>query len=167
MPANTRTWAMVALYALAPLAARAQSDDIQIAFAEQSAKGLTDSRWTTKLLKLQEKSAVGSALNYGRQVFALAGGASAEWKPRVRHHSTFLTVNGRKFGVVNAALTMNSGATQTDSTIAVTAVRVMGIMGKNLVSVGCLRASAKPISVAAGPCAAAIRKAFGVGLASI
>lgn len=167
MTTSTRTCVMVVLCALAPLGARAQSDDIQIAVAEQFAKGLTDARWTTKLLKLQEESAVDSALNYGKQVFALAGGASSEWKPRVRHHSTFLTANGRKFGVVKAALTMNASATQADSTIAVTAVRVMAIVGKNLVSVGCLRASAKPISVAAGPCAAAIRKAFGVGLSSI
>lgn len=166
MTTSTRTCVMVVLCALAPLDARAQSDDIQIAVAEQFAKGLTDARWTTKLLKLQEKSAVDSALNYGKQVFAFAGGTSSEWKPRIRHHSTFLTTDGRKFGVINAALTMNAIATQTDSTIAVTAVRVMGIMGKNLVSVGCLRASNKPISVATGPCAAAIRKAFGVGLAS-
>lgn len=158
---------MVALCALAPLAARAQSDDIEIAVAEQFANGLTDARWTTKLLKLQEESAVVSALDYGKQVFALAGGASSDWKPRVHHDSTFLTAKGRKFGVVKAALTMNSSATQTASTIAVTAVRVMGIMGKNLVSVGCLRARDKPISVSAGPCAAAIRKAFGVGLSSI
>ena len=167
MPTKIRTCVMVALCALAPLAARAQSDDIQIAFAEQFAKGLTDARWTTKLLKLQEKSAVDSSLNYGKQLFALAGGANSEWKPSVRHDSTFLTTQGRKFAVVNASLTMDSSSIQSDSTIAVTAVRVMGIVGKNLVSVGCLRASDKPISVSAGPCAAAIRKAFGVGISSI
>ncbi len=167
MPTKIRICFMVALCALFPLAARAQSDDIQIAVAEQFAKGLTDARWTTRLLKLQEKSAVDSALEYGKQVFDFAGGASSEWKPRVRHDSLFLTAAGRKFGVVNAALTMNSSATQADSVTSVTAVRVMGIVGKNLVSVGCLRASAKPISVSSGPCAVAIRKAFGVGLPSV
>ena len=167
MLSNIRACVMVALCVLAPLAARAQSDDIQIAVAEQFAKGLTDARWTTRLLKLQEKAAVDSALDYGKQVFDFAGGASSEWKPTVRHDSLFLTAAGRKFGVVKAALTMNSSATQADSVISVTAVRVMGIVGKNLVSVGCLRASAKPISVSSGPCSVAIRKAFGVGLPSI
>lgn len=167
MIANTRTYAMAAFCMAAPLAALGQSDDIQIAVGEQSAKGLTDARWTTKLLKIQEESAVNSAINDGRQAFFLAGGASSDWKPRVRHDSTFLTVNGRKFGVVTAALSMEFSVTQTKSTIAVTAVRVMAIKGKDLVSVGCLRATDKPISVAVGPCAAAIKKTFGVGLPSV
>jgi hypothetical protein len=164
MIANKRTCIAVALCALVPLAAPAQSEDIQIAVAEQFAEGLTDARWTTKLLGLQEKSAVDSALNYGKQAFFLVGGASSDWNPSVRHESTFLTVHGRKFGVVKAALTLELNAKQTKSTIAVTAVRVMGIQGKNLISVGCLRASDKPISVASGSCAAAIKKTFGVGL---
>ena len=167
MTANTRTCVMAALCAVAPLAAPGQSDDIKILVAKQSAKSLTDARWTTKLLKLQEESAVDSALNYGKQAFAVAGGASSDWKPRVRHDSTFLTVNGRKFGVVNAALTMEFSDMQTKAVIAVSAVRVMGIKGKNLVSVGCLQAADKPISVASGPCAAVIKKTFGVGLSPI
>lgn len=162
-----RTCAIAALCALAPLAAPAQSDDIQIAVAEQFAAGLTDAKWTTRLLKLQEQSTVDSALNYGKQAFALAGGASSDWKPRVRHDSTFLTVNGRKFGVVNAALTMEFSDMQTKAVIAVSAVRVMEIKGKKLVSVGCLQAVDRPISVASGPCAAAIKKNFGVGLSPI
>ena len=165
--ASLRTCAIVTLFALAPMGAPAQSDDIQIAVAEQFAAGLTDARWTTKLLKLQEESAVDSALNYGKQAFAVAGGASSDWKPRVRHDSTFLTVNGRKFGVVNAALTMEFRDMQTKAVIAVSAVRIMGIKGKNLVSVGCLQAADKPISVASGPCAAVIKKTFGVGLSPI
>ena len=164
---SLRTGAMVTLCALAPLAAPAQSESIQIAVAEQFAEGLTDARWTTSLLRLQEQAAVDSALNYGKQAFAVAGGASSDWKPRVRHDSTFLTVNGRKFGVVNAALTMEFSDMQARTVIAVSAVRVMGIKGKKLVSVGCLQAVDRPISVASGPCAAAIKKNFGVGLSPI
>src|ERR1035437_4738932 len=165
--ASLRTCAIVTLCALAPMGAPAQSENIQIAVAEQFAAGLTDARWTTRLLKLQEQSAVDSALNYGKQAFAVAGGARSDWKPRVRHDSTFLTVNGRKFGVVNAALTMEFSDMQTKTVIAVSAVRVMGIKGKNLVSVGCLQAVDNPISVASGPCAAVIKKTFGVGLSPI
>lgn len=164
MIANTRTCVMVVLCTLAPLAAPARLEDIQIAVAEQFANGLTDARWTTRLLKLQEKAAVDSALNYGKQVFSLAGGARSDWRPTVHQDSTFFTVNRQKFGVINAALTMEFSATQSKSTIAVTAVRIMAIKGKDLISVGCLRASEKPISVSSGPCAAAIKKTFGVGL---
>jgi hypothetical protein len=155
--------AWVALFALAPVTAPAQSDDIQIAVAEQFAVGLTQERWTANLLRLQEDSAVDSALRYGRQAFFLAGGTSPDWKPKVRHEAAFLTVNGRKFGVLKAAVTLELDARQPKSTLAVTAVRIMGLEGKNLISVGCLRATGQPISVASGPCAAAIRKTFGVG----
>lgn len=167
MIAEIRTWVIVALCTVAPLVALGQSDVINVAVAEQSAKGLTDARWTAKLLTLQEESAVNSALNDGRQSFFLAGGANSDCKPRVRHDSTFLTVHGRKFGVVTAAVTMEFTATQTKSTIAVTAVRIMAIKGNDLVSVGCLRATDRPIPIADGPCAAAIKKTFGVRLPQI
>lgn len=165
--ASLRTCAIVTLCTLASLGALAQSGNIQIAVAEQFAEGLTDAKWTTRLLKLQEQSAMDSALNYGKQAFAVAGGASYDWKPRVRQDSTFVTVNGRKFGVVNAALTLEFSDVRTRTVIAVSAVRVMGIKGKNLVSVGCLQAVDKPISVASGPCAAAIKNTFGVELSPI
>jgi len=164
MYADIRTCVIVALFAAAPLAALGQSEVIDIAVAEQSARGLTDARWTTRLLRLQEESAVNSALNDGRQAFFLAGGTNSDWKPRVRHDSTFLTVNGRKFGVVTAAVTMEFNSTQSKSTIALTAVRIMGIRGNDLVSVGCLRATDRPIPIADGPCAAAIKKTFGLSL---
>jgi hypothetical protein len=115
-------------------------------------------------LRLQEDSAVNSALQHGKQAFFLAGGASSDWKPRVRHEATFHTVNGRKFGVVKAVVTLELNANQPKSILAVTAVRIMGIKGKDLISVGCLRATDQPISVASGPCGAAIRRYFGVGL---
>lgn len=167
MIASMRTCAMVALCAVVPLAALGQSDAIKIVVAEQSSKGLTDAKWTTKLLKLQEESAVNSAINDGKQAFMEAGGVSSDWKPRVRHDSFFLTVHGRKFGVVKAALTMQFSGTQTKFTMAVTAVRIMAIKGKDLVSVGCLRGADRPIPVADGPCAAAIRNTFGVVLPTI
>lgn len=118
---------MVALCAVVPLAALGQSDAIKIVIAEQSSKGLTDARWTIKLLKLQEESAVNSAINDGKKAFMEAGGVSSDWKPRVRHDSIFLTVHGRKFGVVKAALTMQFSGTQTKFTMAFTAVRIMAI----------------------------------------
>ena len=167
MIANIRICAIVALCSVVPLAARGQSDDINIVVAKQSAKGLTDARWTTKLLKLQEESAFNSAISDGKQAFMRAGGASADWKPKVHHDSSFLFVNGQKFGVVKAALSMALSVGQTKSTIAFNAVRVMAIQGRDLVSVGCLRAADRPIPVADGPCAAAIRKTFGVGISQI
>lgn len=147
--------------------ALAHPDDIKIAVARQSAGGLTDARWTTKLLKIQEESAINSALNDSKQAFTDAGGAISDWKPLVRHESTFRTVNGRKFGVVKSALSMEFTVGQAKSTIAVAAVRVMGIMGKDLMSVGCLRAVDRPIPVADGLCAEAIKKTFGVRLPPI
>lgn len=167
MVANTRTCVMAALCAVAPLAALGQSDDIKILVAKQSAKSLTDARWTTKLLKLQEESAVNSAISDGKRAFIVTGGANSDWKPRVRHEAAFITVNGRKFGVVKAALTMEHSVTQTKFTIAVTAVRIMAIDGKDFVSVGCLRGNDRPIPIADGACAVAIRKTFGVRLPPI
>ena len=158
---------MVALCVGFPLAAPGQSDDIKIVVAKQSAKGLTDARWTSKLLKLQEDAAFNSAINEGKQAFMQAGGASADWKPKVNHDSIFLIINGRKFGVVKAALSMEFSVGQTRSIMAFNAVRVMAIQGRDLASVGCLRAADRPIPVADGPCAAAIRKTFGVGISPI
>jgi hypothetical protein len=130
------------------------ANDIQVGVTRQSANGVTDQTWDLTMLRSQEEFLKKESLTKARQSFVDAGGAGSAFLPEVTSESQFVEVNGKKYGQILTQASLYGTASRS--------IRTMAILGGELVTVGCMRPSSAPISVATGPCAEKLKEVLAV-----
>lgn len=134
----------------------APSSDIKPVMAYttiQSAEGVREADLDQTALKNLETWIIETFLQKGRNKFTEMGHNPKDFKPHVVANSVYITAGGKKLAVINIAIDNSMRS-----------VTILGIKGKELHRVSCLRASNHDIPVWSGECGNKVGETFGVSI---
>lgn len=119
----------------------------------QSAEGVREADLDQTALKNLETWIVETILQKGRKKFTEMGYNPKDYKPHVVANSVYVTAGGKKLAVIKIAIDNSMRS-----------VTILGIKGKELHRVSCLRASNHDIPVWSGKCGSKVSETFGVSI---
>lgn len=119
----------------------------------QSAEGVKEADLDQPALKNLENWIVQTILQKGRNKFTEMGYNPKDYKPHVVANSVYVTAGGKKLAVIKIAIDNSMRS-----------VTILGIKGKELHRVSCLRASNHDIPVWSGECGSKVSETFGVSI---
>ncbi len=126
----------------------------------QDAEGATEADFDLSSLKRIEKMVVDASVKSARETYASTGNDVSKFNPHVISDSHFVSVQGKKLGVIKLAVFTSKN----DNKSAVKIVRIMGFTRKGVEAVGCIRYGDEEIPVLTGVCGDKIREVFGVSM---
>jgi hypothetical protein len=126
----------------------------------QDTEGATEADFDLSSLKRIEQLVVDASVKSARETYASTGNDVSKFNPHVISDSQFVSVQGKKLGVIKLSVFANKNDEK--STVKIT--RIMGFTRKGIETVGCVRYGAEEIPVFTGVCGDKIREVFGVSM---
>lgn len=126
----------------------------------EEAGGHTEADFDLSSLKRMENVFVDASVKTTREIYARTGKDVSKFNPHVISNSQFVTVRGKKLGVVKLSVFVN----ENDQKNAVKIARIVGFTRRGVETVSCFRYGDEEIPVFIGVCGDKIREVFGVSM---
>ncbi len=145
----------ILLYGASYAANSSATPTIKTSVTLQPSNGLTENDFSMQMLSSIEEWSKGRVLENSKKAFVSQGFSADQFKGKVRAESNYLSMSGKKLGVVNLSVFSENS----DQAI-VKMVRVFGFVDDGIATVSCMRQSDEKIPITFGPCGEKLKEVF-------
>ncbi len=151
----TLIFCAVLLYGASYAANSAAAPTIKTSVILQPSNGLTENDFSMQMLSAIEEWSKARVIKNSKKSFVLQGFSADQFNPDVRSESNYLSISGKKLGIVYISA-FSEGSNQATMKM----VRVFGIVDDGIATVSCIRQSDEKIPITFGICGEKIKEVF-------